>query len=509
MSEPQEDIIQAQHAPLSHLSEKKSAAGLGQMLDWRSVVMAGIVVVTLVVAIVWRPAPSSPASVAEAPGSPAAAAADGTAVSTPPGADAQLAPFAQTQRQRVRTQAQDALSEFVERQILLEENMQVDAWGAEALGAALEMAKAGDAAFLKEQFDEALDAYSAAVASINSVLDLGNQLFAAYLAEGLAAIAALEPQAAVDALQQALTIKPEDNEARAALERAQQLPDIIGMLRTAKNHELGGRFQQALDVYDKVAQLDPATTGLAQLRAAARAGQAGDDLSAYISQGFSALENRRFEQAKTAFNSALRLDPDNNIAKGGLQQVAERSDLARIQRLQNEAQQALQDERWQQALDAYDTVLQLDANIQFALNGSSAARQHLRAQNLLEKISSEPQKLSSQKLYLDAVAILEEARTLEHAGPKLTALTATVAELLVMYRDPVDVVLLSDNATRIIMSNVGELGYFERKTLSLRPGQYTIRGSQNGCRDIYLSVDVLPGIAPLDLSCREQLQAGN
>lgn len=508
MSDPHDEIIQAQQAPLSHLSEKKSAASLRQVLDWRSAVMAGIVVAVIVVAIVWRPTPSSTTTTAASQPDSSSTAADNPQPAQP-GTDTQLAPFAQTQRQRIRNQAQEALSDFVELQIQLEEGMQVDAWGAEPLAAAMEMAKTGDTAFLREQFDEALQAYSEAVASIESVLELGNQTFEQHLATGLANIAALEPEAAVDALQQALAIKPDDDDAQTAMQRAQQLPEIISKLRSAKNHELGGRYKQALAVYDEVAQLDPATSGLGELRAAARAGQTGDDLSAYISQGFSALDAKRFTQAKAAFNNALRLDPNNNIAKGGLQQVAERNDLARIQDLRAKADQALQNEQWQQALDAYDAVLQLDGNIQFALNGSQAARAHLRAQNLLQKISAEPQKLSSQKLYLDAVAILEQAQTLEYAGPKLQALTNTVAELLVMYRDPVDVVLLSDNATRIIMSNVGELGYFERKTLSLRPGQYTIRGSQNGCRDIYMSVDVLPGIAPLDLSCREQLQAGN
>lgn len=77
--------------------------------------------------------------------------------------------------------------------------------------------------------------------------------------------------------------------------------------------------------------------------------------------------------------------------------------------------------------------------------------------------------------------------------------------MLQQYSNPVDVTLRSDNATDIIVSNVGRLGFFEEKVLSLRPGTYTIRGSQNGCRDLYLSIEVLPGIEPLDLSCQERI----
>ena len=101
--------------------------------------------------------------------------------------------------------------------------------------------------------------------------------------------------------------------------------------------------------------------------------------------------------------------------------------------------------------------------------------------------------------------ILEDAQNLNQAGPELEDLISQVTDLLVLYRDPVEVVLISDNNTDIIVSNVGRLGTFERKTLSLRPGQYTIRGSQNGCRDIFMSLDVLPGIDPIDVSCPERL----
>ena len=123
-------------------------------------------------------------------------------------------------------------------------------------------------------------------------------------------------------------------------------------------------------------------------------------------------------------------------------------------------------------------------------------------------ITAQPQRLSSEKLYYEAQQILEQTGSLNHRGPKLNGLIARTEELLTLYRDPVDVVLLSDNATDIVMSNVGRLGFFDEKTLSLRPGTYTIRGSQRGCRDLYLSVEVLPGLEPLDLSCPERIAQG-
>lgn len=501
MNKSPDDIIQAQPAPLSHLSADAAPRRLTDALDGRNVAVAALVLAVAVVAFVWRPEVVPDINVSSDATIPAAINnAPATSESE------QLAPFAQTQKDRARQQAQEALSNFVEKQILLEDTLQVTAWGAAELAQAMALAQTGDAEFTAEKFAASVLAYEQADRSLAAIIEQGDTLFNQHLASGLQYILALDSEAAIAVIEEALIIKPDDHQAQALLQRARQLPVIIGMLRTAKNHELGSRYAKALIVYADIEKLDPHTQGLSALKAAAASGQAGDDLTSYISRGFEALDNKQFERAKRAFDQALKLDPGNDIAMGGLQQVATKNDLAIIVNHERQAQRAIVEEDWQRAVDAYKAVLALDNNIQFALNGRVSAQTHLRAQRLLTKISAAPQKLSSEKLYLDALAILAEAKQLEYKGPKMSSAIEQVSQLLQLYRDPVDVVLISDNATNVIMSNVGQLGYFEQKTLTLRPGQYTIRGSQAGCRDIYLSIEVLPGIAPLDLSCPEPIK---
>ncbi len=500
MSERGDDIIQPQTAPLSHLATGQSKRGLLQRLDWRSVSVVVAVLAAVALAYVWAP---TPAVAPERTVVPAPAGDDVPATAT--AADEPLAPFAATQKQLARENAQEALSRFVEHQIQLEESMAVDSWGADALAAAMALAQEGDAQFLKEKFAQALATYDQAVAELQALIDEGERLYRERLDAGRVAIADLEPAEAVVQLEAALLIKPEGADALSELQRAGLLPDIISKMRSAKNHELNARYAQALALYDEVAALDPATSGLAEARASVARAQAGNDLNSQISRGFAALNERRFDAARRAFNAALQLDPANEIAAGGLQQVAEQNDLAIIRRHQRDAEAAMAREAWQEAADAYGAALDLDPNIQFASNGKRAALAHQRAERLLGRIMDAPNKLSSQKLYLDAQTILAEARALEQTGPKLQAAIDTVADLLIQYRDPVDVVLVSDNATDVIVSNVGRLGVFEEKLLTLRPGEYTIRGSQDGCRDIFLKVEVLPGIQPIEVRCVETL----
>ncbi|MEM7079443.1 MAG: tetratricopeptide repeat protein [Pseudomonadota bacterium] len=500
MSDNDPNVIAPKAAPLSHTAtvQRRNAA---DFLDWRFIALGVTVIGVVAFALLWNPEQRATAQTDRTSSSPSETS---TPAETAGGSSReQLAPFAAAQRDLARNKAQDALAVFVERQIQLQDNMQVDTWGGEALRAALDAAQQGDSLFVDKRFDESIAAYNTASDKLGEIIAEGDALFAQRLAAATAAIDARDLEQAESLLSAAASIKPD--EVQAVRTRLDVLPQIISLLRTAKNHELSARYNEALASYDQVEQLDPATPGLAELRADISRAVGQEDLTSYISRGFAALDAKRFDRARSAFRSALQLDPNNAIAKGGLQQVDEQNDLSLIAAFRAQATTALAEERWLDARDAYDEVITIDPNLRFAVDGRDSALQHDKTMNLLTRITAEPYRLASEKLYVEATNIQQRATTLEHAGPKLNELSAQVAQLLLQYRDPVDVLLRSDNATDIIVSNVGRLGTFAEKTLSLRPGRYTIRGSQHGCKDIFLTIDVLPGIDALDLSCPERL----
>ena len=207
-----------------------------------------------------------------------------------------------------------------------------------------------------------------------------------------------------------------------------------------------------------------------------------------LTSGFKLLESESFELARRAFQRVLDLDSENQTARSGLEQIAVNNDLYTIKEKTSVGETELSSGKWENARQTYEEILLIDSNIQTAIEGRNLAISHQRVEDLLTKINAEPFKLSSEKLFLEAQAILREAQDLEFQTGKLVDLIERTSKLLSVYAEPVDVVLHSDNATDILISNVGRIGKFQKKIVSLRPGRYTIRGSQIGCKDIYLSL---------------------
>ncbi len=419
--------------------------------------------------------------------------------------DDQLPPYQALLREQTRTQAQEELARFVELQLKLESEMTVGAWGAAEYDAAKDLAAAGDEAFVKEAFENSLQQYQAASEALALLIERGRTLLETSLADGEAALAARDQQTANEAFALAAAIAPDDPRVAAGMTRASALPAVGDMMREARNFELAEQWQAALDLYQEVARLDAETKGLDEAVARATEGARQARIQEQLSQGFARLDAGAFEAARKAFRAALQLAPGDPVATGGLEQVDKAAAVARLNGLKRRAEAAAAAERWKEAADLYGQVLATDANIQFAVSGRAQARNQQRLESALARIIQSPDKLSSEKLYRDAQALLEEAEQLSPRGPQLASQIVNVQEILRTYAAPVVVTLRSDDRTRITLSTVGELGQFTEKQLQLRPGAYTVIGSRDGCRDVREQILVRPNMLPVDIRCIETL----
>lgn len=407
---------------------------------------------------------------------------------------------------RAKRAADDVLGELLTKLDVLELRG-VQRWGESIFAEAQADYAAGDRAYLARDYARARERYQAASERLDILIDKVENVFARAMAAGEAAIEAGDSAGAKREYELALAVTPDHPDALHGLERANNLDEVLALTDEALAAETRGELETARDTFEQALALDaawqPAQAGLARVQAALA------DLAFQnaMSQGFAALAQDDYGPARRAFERARTIRPGSREPLDGLQQLDQAERLAAIERLQARAARQERDEDWRGAVKSYEAILEQDPNVALAKEGLARARSRVRLDETLEGYLAEPDSLSAPATMEAATTLLTRIAALTPQGPRLTAQKRALAAALKRAATPLEVTLISDNATRVLVYKVGWLGTFETTTLALRPGTYTAVGTREGYRDVRREFRVAPEIelAPVVVRCEEPI----
>ncbi len=226
-----------------------------------------------------------------------------------------------------------------------------------------------------------------------------------------------------------------------------------------------------------------------------------------MSDGLAALDRDDYAAAREAFSRAAGLEPGSPQSTDGLARAEVGLRLAAIKGLFAEAEALEAAEDWRGAADRYGRALGLDPTVELAQRGLERSRRRAELADRLDFHLANPHRLSSDEVLREAAAVLAEAAAIEPAGPRLERQVAALEDRVGAYSTLVRAVLESDGLTEVTVYRVGRLGAFDRRTLDLRPGTYTVVGSRRGYRDVRRQLVIEPGAepAPLRIRCEEAI----
>ncbi len=368
-----------------------------------------------------------------------------------------------------------------------------DRWGGASWGALRSQAETADKAYRGRDGAAALAGYRAATALGRTLLASAPQVLADALRAGEAALLAGRQADATAAFTTALAVAPADAAARRGLARAGQLDRVLALVTRADAAESAGRRDEALGLFRQAAGIDPAwpaaTAGVARLSQAA----AREAYETQMARGLAGQAAGQRGLARAAFAAALQARPGDAAAQAALAQLDADQKLGELAGLTAEARGFEQAERWADALQRYEALLAVDANLTDARAGSAKARARLDLDTRLRREIASAERFNDDAVLGRARAVLEEARATAQPGPVLTGQIAELERLVAVGATLVAVVLESDNITEVTVFKVGRLGAFTSRRLELRPGSYTAVGARPGYRDVRRSFRVVPG----------------
>ena len=415
------------------------------------------------------------------------------------------APYEAMQIDRERKRAQETLANFVKLQIKLDETMHVRDWALDAFNAAQELANEGDALFTAQKFDEAMAHYEKGIVALETLRDQGDARFNDAIAAATHAIDQRDAAAAEAACVIAASVYPEDARIAESRSRAQKLPHIIELFDAADRAVERNDWRTALAQYRAIQAEDPKTQGLQGPLNDAQSRVANLDYQGLLTTGYAALDSADYAAAKRAFENALRQRPSDVAARDGLSQVEQRSTLSSIEQFHQKAIRAEAEERWPDAVKDYQQVLAVDASIKFAMDGRARAGARAEVDQKLVGGARRSRSAVVGATFAETVSLYQDAVKIADPGPRLTDQLNRLELIIAGASEPVPVVLTSDAATDVTISQLGALGKFSRREVQLRPGRYILIGSRDGHRDVRRELDVTPSMGPVEISCREAI----
>ena len=400
------------------------------------------------------------------------------------------------QAQQRATSARDSL-----------EARQAQIWGGADYRLGVEAMTAGGEQMRRREFARAETSYEEALTHWNTVRGLASGVAKEALARGREALAAGRSTEAAEAFALALQVQPGGSAARKGLERSRVLDEVRTLITRAEELEARGDSDGAAERYRKAVSLDPLTTAAQQGLARIDQHSSEQVFTAAMSEAVAALNARDFPRSREAFERARAIKPDAPDVTSGLLAVAQGERLAKIAENREKARGFETHEAWRSAAQHYQAVLDVDATIRFAQAGKARAEDRAELSSELSFHIKNPARLSEAKVLDEASASLQRAMEIADKGPRLAGQIERLDALVREYSTPVQVYLLSDKKTEVVVYKVGTLGKFDRHSLILRPGTYTVVGTRLGYRDVRLRlvVEATAPPEPLLVRCEEEI----
>ena len=407
---------------------------------------------------------------------------------------------------KLKQEAEALLTEAVNQESSLQE-LGAPVWGGDDWAQYEETMRAADLAFIGKEFGKAMEGYREVMALGDALIADRDSRLAAALDAGRQALESGQVDNALASFQLALDIDPENALALSGIEQANVLAEVLAAMDRGDQYVQDGDLNAALKAYQDAVGLDdgwqPAREALAKVRGRIVAA----NFESAMSSGLSALNQEAFKEAEQAFRRALKIRPGAREAEAGLAQAQQgrRLDQITVARTRGKVFEDL--ERWSEAMEQYQSALEVDPSLAFALEGLERSRSRASLDAKLTALLDAPSRLFDPRVLRDSEALIAEARNLQPAGARLTDQLDRLQGLIRQAATPIAVQLSSDGLTDVTLFRVGKLGAFVNREINLRPGNYTAVGSRDGFRDVRETFKVRPGAvpAPVDVRCTEPI----
>ena len=415
-------------------------------------------------------------------------------------------PWSDAQLAKQRREAQEVLSKVIDLQEKLEDK-KVKQWAASQFEQAMQTTASGDELYRKREFEQAQERYNEGLKQFTNLHNQADGVYAQQIQQGLAAIKNAQPRQAIKAFELANAIKPANLDAQEGLERAKVQNQVIDLIAKGKHQLKTGKLTDAKQTLEQALSLDSKSESAKTQLDKTKVAIIDANFANAMSQGYAAINDKNYPEAIKAFKQAQSIKPSVSDTKVALEQAKNKHLQTQIAQHLATANKHEQNEQWQPANDSFDKVIELDPSVIKAKIGVIRTEARAELDTKLQATIDKSERLTDGSVHRQAQGLLQDAKRIKKPGSRLSKQINTIAALLDKLNQPIDVQIKSNNQTLVTLNRVGSLGSFTAKSMSLKPGKYTLVGTRQGYRDVREVFTIAPGkSAPtVVVQCEEKI----
>ncbi len=345
-------------------------------------------------------------------------------------------------------------------------------------------------AYLDADYGQAVRLAQQALDEVDAVKQLEQEYFALNLTLAMDAYEAEQVAPAQEAIELAVALRPEHDDAKLWQKRIEQLPNLIAARQSAADAQHAGRLQDEIDALYQVVSIKPNDKqALARIEIAKRQLKE-QKFNRIIGQGHKALIDGDLNKARQALTRAQNMNPQHSEIERLQKDIARVERDNEVSRLIAAAEQDAYQDDWYSAQQKLDAALKLSPGLNEVIEGRDLAKTIVSIQRNLDDFVARPQRLNSANIATAARQEIERARPLVKYSPHLSATVETLELELEQWQQPMPVRVLSDGKTHIEVRGVGIIGTTVDRVVMLKPGTYQFEGKKKGYRNKLVEVNV-------------------
>jgi serine/threonine protein kinase len=415
-----------------------------------------------------------------------------TSLSTSPPDTPSITPLEAAKLAHMQQEGQRLAKEILRHQIDLEDQG-VFLWATEEYSQVTNALDEADNIYRQSDFESVFNHYEQVLSSLQGLKGQIPIVLEQQITLGDAALEIGDSKAAIIAFTIATTIERANQQLSRKLGRAENLEEVIDLMKRGEVFEKNGDLDDAFAVFQQAHTIDelwqPASIAIKRSRAAIKQ----REFQVAMSEAFQAITIKDYGQARAGFVAAQKILPTSTEPADGLLQVeqSERNDAIVAHRLK--AQGHLAEDDWNEAIVDFKAALAITSTLEFALEGLALAEHRLDLRQRLQDYLRDPTLLQDNDDLKRASQTLRDATKVEPKSEQILSYIDTLAKLISTARIKLPVTISSDGKTHITVRKHAALGKVTEQTVYLIPGRYTIVGERSGFRDVREDLIIIAG----------------